>query len=385
MNHVRVLIIDDDKDLRKALYDTLTEDTEWTVSDHGFEGLKETLVRFRPDVLVLDLVEGEPPNGTGTGNRSFDQIRETWFCPVVVYSAFPDEQCFDHPLVETITKGVDADVKVRNRLEKFVPQAQMIRSVHEDFDARIREALRDSVYALREQIDAEADGSGDSILTRAVRRLVAARVDVRASAGAMLRAWERWVVPPLGNHLLTADLLRQKEEDWTNGDAFRLVLTPSCDLVSGRNLDSDRVRVPKVDKVLVARCEPMGTVGGVQLQKGQPLASGSRSKLRSILTEGMADNLVPIPRFRGHVPLMAANLRRLELIEWNRINIGMEDGDAEAANSEFDRVASTDSPFREMVVSAYLRVTGRPGVPDINIDCWLDDISNHFATNDEQA
>jgi len=95
----------------------------------------------------------------------------------------------------------------------------------------------------------------------------------------------------------------------------------------------------------------------------------------------MAENALPIPPFRGHVPLMVANLRNLELIEWNRIDPGVEDSDAEKVSSEFHRVASTDSPFREMVVWAYLRVTGRPGVPAIDIERWMDDISNHLETN----
>lgn len=375
MSNIRVLIIDDKVNLRQTLRGTLEEESEWKVLDHGFEGLDEILVRFRPDLIVLDLVEGEPPKVTDTGNKSFNQIRETWFCPVVVYSAYPDEQLFDHPLVEKIVKGADSDVDVRNCLAKFVPRARMIRSVHEDFDARVREALRDSVHALNEQKDAEGNDTDDSILARAVRRLVAARIDVRAAAEGNLHAWERWVVPPLGDHLLTADLLRLKQKDWTNQDAFRLVLTPSCDLATGHD------RRPKVDKVLVACCEPMEKLGGIKLQGGQELSRRSKSKLQSILTEGMAENAIPIPLFRGHVPLMVANLRNLELIEWNRIDLGVEDCDAEKVSSEFRRVASTDSPFREMVVWAYLRVTGRPGVPEIDIERWTDDISDYLETS----
>ena len=379
MNTVRVLIIDDEESTRQTLRDTLTEETEWDVQAHGFEDLEETLVGFRPDMIILDLMEGNPPERTDIGNRSFDQIRETWFCPVVVYSAFPGEQHFEHRLVKTIVKGSDSDVQVRDCLTEFVPQAQMIRSVHDDFDARVREALRDSVHALGEQMDPETNGSDDSILARAVRRLVAARVDAGASADATLHAWERWIVPPLGNHLLTADLLRLKQADWENRDAFRLVLTPSCDLAAGHD------RKPKVEKVLVACCEPMKQFGRIQLQTGQRLSQRVQNQLSSILTEGMADNILSIPGFRGHVPLMVANLKRLELIKWNRIDLGVEDGDVEKANPEFCRVASTDSPFREMVVWGYLRVTGRPGVPDIDVDGWLADISNDLETGGQQA
>ena len=379
MNTVRVLIVDDEEHIRRTLVDTLLEEAGWDVQAHGFEDLEETLVGFRPDMIVLDLMEGNFLERTDTGNRSFDQIRETWFCPVIVYSAFPDEQHFGHPLVETIVKGGDSDVKVRDRLVELVPQARMIRSVHDDFDARVRKALRDSVHALGEQMGTETNGSADSILARAVRRLVAARVDTGASADTKLHAWERWIVPPLGDHLLMADLLRLKQADWESQDAFRLVLTPSCDLAAGHG------RQPKVEKVLVACCEPMKQFGRIQLQMGQGLSPRQKDQLSSILTEGMADNILPIPGFRGHIPLMVANLKRLELIEWNRIDLRVDNGDTEEANPEFCRVASTDSPFREMVVWGYLRVTGRPGVPDIDVESWLADISNHLETGGQQA
>ena len=117
------------------------------------------------------------------------------------------------------------------QLKEFAPLALMIRSVHEDFDGRIREALRDSVRTLRSQIGVGGNGLVNSILRRAVRRLVAAQVDAGASANGKLEPWERFVIPPLGEHLLTADVLRKVNAEWRAEDAFRLVLTPSCDLV----------------------------------------------------------------------------------------------------------------------------------------------------------
>lgn len=70
---------------------------------------------------------------------------------------------------------------------------------------------------------------------------------------------------------------------------------------------------------------------------------------------------------------MAANLKRLELLDWEDVRLAEGDGRAAAM---FKRVASTDSPFRELVVWAYLRVTGRPGAPAFDVDGWLDDLSD---------
>lgn len=371
---MKVLIIDDEEDVRRTLRDTIREKTDaWDVRDQGFDGLDETLGSFRPDAVVLDLVEDGVTEEPDAGNRSFKQIRDRWFCPVVVWSAFEERQDFGHPLVATVPKGGGSDMEVVGRLKDFAPTAQAIRDVHRQFDDRIREALRDSVPALRDQIESSA-AQDDAVLPRAVRRLVAARMDTDASGTERLKAWERFVVPALGPHLLSADLLRQSGGDWKDPEAFRLVLTPSCDLVPHGG------QQPRAECILVARCEPIRRLGNVDVSPGDALSKTKRDKqrgkLRPILTEGIADGLVPIPRFVGLVPSMAANLKRLELLDWDDVQLEEDDGRVAAGEAVFERIASTDSPFRELVVWAYLRVTGRPGAPGFDVDGWLDDLSD---------
>jgi len=370
VNAIRVLIIDDDPSLRQTLRSTLQDEEDWELDDRGFDGLDDALSRFRPDLLVLDLLEGGGVDGQATGNESFEEIRRKWFCPVVVYSAFPDRQEFSHSLVKVVTKGANTELEVRDRLRDFVPYAEMIQGVHRDFDARIREALRDSVETLSNQAETTGGGVRGVIVPRAVNRLVAARVDAKVSGGEKLQAWERFIVPPLGNHLLTADLLRLNRADGQvdEGD-FRLVLTPSCDLVSRDNSQS----------VLVARCESLTKLGKVELIPGKNLTSKQKDSVRSIFTEGMVGHLLPIPEFRGHIPMMVANLGHLELIEWEQVELGPGEGDGSPVEGRFQRVASTDSPFREMAVWAYLRVTGRPGLPEIDINGWLENLLRQLA------
>lgn len=359
---MRVLIIDDDQDVRKELCRALNENEQhWEVDHRDFIGLSEALLRFRPDLLVLDLLGDQVVAEQVPGNKAFDEIRETWFCPVVVYSAYPQRQDFEHALVRTVEKGSDSELKVLQDLRDFVAHAEMIRSVHRDFDARIREALRDSVEALSMQTRNDVGGVQDEDVPRAVRRLVAARVDARDSGEGKLKAWERFIVPPLGDHLLTADLLKLRRSDARVDETdFRLVLTPSCDLVPRGT------KPPTAEHVLVACCERLERLGSVALKQGKKLNPKQKDRLQSIITEGMADKMLPIPEFQGKVPMMVANLGRLELLEW-------------PVDDKFERVASTDSPFREMVVWAYLRVTGRPGLPEIDVDGWLENLSGWLA------
>lgn len=362
---MKVLLIDDDPDVRETLGDALDEAGGWQVVGRGFGEATEALVTCRPDLIVLDLVQGTGADGSDSGNASFESIRETWFCPVIVYSAFPDRRTFaPHPLVTSVTKGAGSEQLVRNELDQLRPQAEMISSVHTEFDTRIREALRDSAHLLRRQL-ADTTPVGDS-LARAVRRLVAARVDEEAYGEGPLQAWERFVVPPLGEDLLlTADILRRRDTDWTDPNAFRLILTPSCDLV--RHGD----KPPRADSVLVACCE---TPDQIDILKTATKRQQRKKKLKPLLNAGAAGRHVFIPRFLGCVPSMVANLKRLELLDWDQIVTANGAPVVASARPVYERVASTDSPFREMVAWVYLQVAGRPGLPDLDEEAWLSEL-----------
>lgn len=389
---MRVLIIDDDERVRQTLQVTIEERDGWEVRSQGFRNLPKALAEYRPDAVVLDLVEGDVTEDDDiAGNQSFVEIRNNWFCPVVVYSDHQGQENFEHAFVEIVPKGAGSNLTVLESLQQFTAVAKVIGSVHQDFDKRIRQALHDSVPKLHSQLGTAGDQADEAtILPRAVRRLVAARMDADASGDGKLKAWERFVIPPLGGHLYSADLLRRTDANWSDPEAFRLVLTPSCDLVRHGGED------PKATRVLVAQCEPLTELGTVQLSADT--SNRNRKKIKSMLTEGVVDGFLPIPRFAGHVPSMKANLRRLALIKWNSIQ--MEEREPTAANGPapvelaaadepaaaeepapvdeplYIRAASTDSPFRELVVWAYLRVTGRPGAPVFDVDGWLADILN---------
>ena len=48
--------------------------------------------------------------------------------------------------------------------------------------------------------------------------------------------------------------------------------------------------------------------------------------------------------------------------------------DADGSDVDYVRVASVDSPFREMVAWAYMQVAARPGLPERNWDAWADEV-----------
>ncbi len=46
------------------------------------------------------------------------------------------------------------------------------------------------------------------------------------------------------------------------------------------------------------------------------------------------------------------------------------------SDKKYLRVASIDSPFRELISWSYLQVAARPGLPDRNFESWIQEISD---------
>jgi hypothetical protein len=200
------------------------------------------------------------------------------------------------------------------------------------------------------------------MVVRSARRRVAAAMDDKLSVGGPnLRSWEHYLSPPItSEYPLTGDIIRRQNGNPEDPAEYAVVLTPSCDLVSGEG------RKPKVKRVLVARCKDVGRLL-------QELAPGDRDdeeerrkKLRIILTQGHGHSCLPLPALPGIFPQMAADFRALELIDFGKIVTG--------EGGEYERVASVDSPFRELVAWAYALCAARPGLPDRDYDAWVDEI-----------
>jgi len=177
--------------------------------------------------------------------------------------------------------------------------------------------------------------------------------------GEKLAPWEHYLCPPLARDTQLGDLLMVEGGSSEDPNAFRVVLTPSCDL------ERSGGRAAKVKSVLVARC--CSIKKAITLTSlGQMNAKKLKSRLPStVLTHGYFETILPLPGLVGRIPCMAANLRDIELIPLDRI--ANEGGD-------FKRVASMDSPFRELVAWSYTQVAGRPGLPDRDFQKWTEEI-----------
>lgn len=92
--------------------------------------------------------------------------------------------------------------------------------------------------------------------------------------------------------------------------------------------------------------------------------------IKAVLTHGYYEGLIPFPCLKGRIPTMAAYMRDLEFIPVSDVGI---------VDMPFLRIASIDSPFRELVAWAYLNTACRPGLPDRDFDSWRDEILAEYS------
>ena len=359
---MRILFVEDQRETIEPAMDAikdLLEEPDLRVC--GFEDAENTLKIFRPHLVILDLIrDGSTPEPEYEGLNTYRSIWERHFCPVVVYSARKDE--FDvkvehHPLVRSVSKGSGSEEVVASVVTDLKPHLEALRNTEEQIEECLSLAMRET--ALRASATPSEIEQMVEIVTRSGRRRVAAMMDEPMAGQSRLASWEIYLYPPVTEDIQLGDILKRSDGDNVEPSSFRIVLTPSCDMVDSSS------QQPKVETVLAAKCCSMRE--GLDLTSFKGITSPSRLKDRlpsTILNPGYYHPIIPLPALGKDIPVMAANLRDLELIPMG----GITD------ESLFSRIASVDSPFREMVAWAYMQTAGRPGLPDRDTSSWADEI-----------
>lgn len=355
-----VLIIDDEKDVadvvKTAVEDGITGSACTIELDFGNSA--ERIKGLRPDAIVLDLMEGHQ-SANLPGQATWKSVWESTFCPIVIYTGSDADLQPpvppNHPFIKRIQKGAGTQSQVVAALNAFAPAIDSVNKLRAEVEAVIHKVLRDTAG------DGHLPMNDASHLLHAGRRRIAATMDDSTITGnRAMASWEQYLIPAMGESPLTADVLRKRGAQWDDPSAYRLVLTPSCDLVKGR-----------CEPTLIAAC----CEGTVRLANklSLSLAANKLDKdadfvIAKALTAGAFAGFLPLPGFPSRLPVMVANLKGLEVIKWDSV------GPIESSTHEYVRVASIDSPFREQVAWAYLTTAARPGMPDRDLKPWAEEV-----------
>lgn len=317
----------------------------------GFEEAPRKIADIMPDVVVLDIFDDQ------IAEHPEDAVKPAWhfvwdehFCPVVFHSAHevPEYRDLKHPFTRYEIKVAGSQGRVANHIRSFTAEIDGLRAVRRELSRSAHETLVHVSPLVWQSGKPEAELT--DMLLRAVRRRMAATLDHPAAPLNKIQAWEQYICPPIGDNLLTGDIIRSTSGSANKPESYHLVLSPSCDLVLGRP--------NTLKQALVADCVQIREFvdkTNIRLQK-------LVERLPSELNKDQVAGLMVLPIFPGVLPLMAANLKILSLLPYADIATKKDE------TKLFTRIASLDSPFRERLAWAYLQVAGRPGVPDVDVE-----------------
>lgn len=349
---VSVLLIEDEVPAFETIQATCADIAGVSLSvEPSFNNALTRIRRDSPDIIILDLFENALDQDRGT--PIWEQIWQHQFCPLIFHTAheLPATAPAVHPFVKYVRKAAGSDRQIALHLREFEPHvsgAQRLRAeISRDVSAVLK-AAAPIIWASHPDPASHGD-----VLARALRRRIAASLDVSTS-GATMSHWEQYIVPCLGNCVLMGDILIRSGEAAADPENFRVNLTPSCDIAQ------DKVR-----NLLVMKCKPpIEYLRGANLHQSND--AGRRRNLPSRLSTEHQGGFIALPSFGSIIPVMAASLRELELIPVGQVGI------PGAAGATYHRVASIDSPFREKIAWAHIQISGRPATPDCDCTHLID-------------
>ena len=364
---IKVLIIEDEDGIAELLKDSISSQLSGLSHECKFErcsritGSVETLRDFRPHVVTLDLKDDLNDDATA-GRPTWESIRDEHFCPVVFFSANPLPEGFpEHdPFAQYVSKNHKKPEDVANVVGDFVPHIEGLQKLRDEVESRYAKSLQKVSRLVwlaatpQERVQA---------MLRVTRRRLAATLEHPLGNEQTIKAWEQFIYPPIDDSLCTGDVLRRVGGGQNVPIDYRIILSPPCDLAAGPG------RLP-VSHVLVGRCISVRSPEVLRKTKRQTTANGKTDgppnsdlpgQLGRSLGSDKLDSMVVIPKLAGVWPAMVLDLKSLEVVERTKIAVLQ---DTPAADSEFVRIASMDSPFREALSWRFTHTVGRPGYPD---------------------
>jgi hypothetical protein len=328
----------------------------------GFEEIEKTLDKVKPEIIILDYKKEQQTSGIAWFNR----ILEKDFAPIIFYTAFFEELeeqlkstgYINHPLIFLVKKG-PTDIK---ELTQFVTDSEKIidniKSLEEEFFQEFKESKHETLKTTISFFEKQEFLQDPTRVRRIILRKFANKIE--KSIIEPIEPYEIYIFPPADKGLLVGDVIKD-----TQSNDYYVILTPSCDMVEGRN--DSQVHICKIED-----CDQIIKICGLSDTKNSKKREDLIDRIQTIiLNSGFKGKIFPIPPLPGYFSsTKAINLKDCIYVEFVQI----ESDQTRKSKKRFVRIASLDNPFRETLVWAFMSLHCRPGLPKRNLEKWAGSI-----------
>lgn len=368
MEVFRVLVVDDEEEMRNALVEAIQsiEDPQHQYKVkafpcESFDAALEFLDERRIDLVILDLrLEGHRSDEEA-GLKVLESIQLRTFVPVIFHTALPKkvEHLKDNRIIQVIAKGdgiyqsglLDA---INELLHSVLPK------INRNLNKRVEEIQRDYLWQnsnLYPEIDVNSNQSRELFYSVA-RRLALSLSTTRASElideifesdNNKVLSQRYYICPPIEkDKYFAGDIIK-------NNSGYFVVLTPSCDLVNN-----------KAHYILLAKCL---SINDDQRYKNWIKSSTIQDEKELVkLMCGNIPRYYYLPKLSNLIPHLVVDLQQLSSIS--------KDDLITIQKSGWVKVASLDSPYGEALLTRFSHYFGRVGTPDLDTDEIINTLKN---------
>lgn len=399
---LRILYIDDDathrKDLKDLLYDEIVNGFTIKMDcEESFEKAVEHSEQYH--LAILDLYKGDPKDDNDMGSDVFEKLKESFFIPIIFYSGnTKNVVSFKSQVVGVATKGDGGIEELKSEIERLTKHNLpfLKNRVHGYIEQEFKKYFWDVIQKENDKFTPDADdfSLGYLLLRKFADSL--SKENIKKILGDDTINHEK--VHPMEFYIYPIE----KTKEFENGEIIRcknnndifVILTPSCDFVSGGGRKRKAEHVLLVKSVLLDQTDEFKKFSNIK--KKQLEAAECASQINELEQRGGDD--IAIQKLKEKKDKLELNISNLSSSFSQFLNSGKSDrffflpGTPFMTNrvidfqdkttvyysslkTDFERIAKLDSPFAQSMTSSFIRYYNRIGFPDIDTEY----IINHLT------
>ena len=356
---LKLLYIEDDKHNRDDLIALLQNDTlcNFKVNIEAVDTFDNAIEKINSKpyhIIILDIYKGNPINGgEQLGLQILEQIQSKSFIPVIFYSGNTQNvQNLKSQIVGVVTKGDDGFNGLKLEIERLIKFN--LPFIKENIHACLEEELKNYFWEIiHAQRDKFRPGINDFSLGYLMLRKFSSSLS-RDKISKILgddslnkekvHPMQFYIYPTNSGEYECGEILEKDKEVF-------VILTPSCDFISGEN------RSRKVGDVLLAKTKLLSETKEYEKYQSKKDDDNKKENLIRLIESRKGDRYFFLPQ-TPFIKNRIIDFQSKEMVKYDDL-------------ANYTRVAKLDSPYAESIVSSFIRYYNRIGYPDIDSELIL--------------
>lgn len=382
---LKILYIEDEQDARTKLVELLQSDIigDYEIEITGTEDFNIPAEKIRNyQIVILDIYKGKPGDkGNAFGEEVLTKIQQVFFVPVIFYSGnIESVQHLRSQIVGVATKGDGGIDELKSEIERITKHNLPFLKgrVHAYIESEFKKYFWEVIQKENKKFSPDADdfSLGYMLLRNFADSL--SKESIKNIMGDDTISPDK--VHPMEFYIYPTNLTKEYEcgEIISNGDDVYVILTPSCDFVSGNG------RKRKVDYVVLLKTTLLieskeyknysdskkeldsfrqcKNQNEEEIKKKEITFRKHRDSLSQFINSGKSDRFFFLPE-TPFIQNRVIDFQNKVIISYNSLI------------NDYKRIAKLDNPFAQSMATSYARYYNRIGFPDIDSEFVISHLS----------